>query len=287
MIRYLFLFIFLISAQSSFTQEEAAVVETIKTLFDGMRAGDSTAVRSAFASNARMQTFFTDRSGQHQSRTGSLDEFVTAVGTPHDAIWDEKIWSYETRIDGLLAQVWTEYTFYVGDKLSHCGVNAFHLFKKKDGWKITQITDTRRRKNCQEDLTPQIDTLINNWHLAAATGDENVFFGSMGTESIYIGTDATERWSKDVFEEWSKKYFERETAWDFKPIERAVYFSDDRKVAWFNETLDTWMGICRGSGVVEQTADGWKLQHYHLSVTVPNEKIEDFLKIVNPKKKDE
>jgi len=35
---------------------EQAVRATINALFDGMRAGDSTAVRAVFANNARLQT---------------------------------------------------------------------------------------------------------------------------------------------------------------------------------------------------------------------------------------
>lgn len=114
-----------------------------------MRAGDSTAVRSVFYPGAKMQTAFINKEGQAVLRTGSVDRFVAAVGTPHKDQWDEKIWSYEIDIDGGLAAVWTPYTFYLGEKLSHCGVNAFHLFKSDEGWYITQITDSRRTEKCQ------------------------------------------------------------------------------------------------------------------------------------------
>ncbi|MBX2840799.1 MAG: hypothetical protein KTR26_03455 [Flammeovirgaceae bacterium] len=70
------------------------------------------------------------------------------MGTPHDKIFDEKILSYDIKIDGHFATAWTEYKFYLGQEFSHCGVNAFHLFKSEEGWKITQITDTRRKEDC-------------------------------------------------------------------------------------------------------------------------------------------
>ena len=131
--------------------EERAVKATIDQLFDGMRAGDSTMVRSTFHPSARLQSAFYDQEGNPVLREGSIDRFVGAVGTPHDDVWDEKIWSFDVHIDGNLATAWTDYTFYLGAEMSHCGVNAFHLFKSKSGWKITQITDTRRKENCQED----------------------------------------------------------------------------------------------------------------------------------------
>lgn len=137
---------FNIFAQSN--EEEKAVQAVIEKMFDAMRASDSTSLRSIFHPSARlMSTFY--KEGVSKIHEGSIDRFVSSVGTPHDEIWDEKIWSYDIRIDGNLASVWTEYSFYLGENLRHCGVNAFHLFKSDEGWLITQITDTRRKVNCK------------------------------------------------------------------------------------------------------------------------------------------
>ncbi len=129
--------------------EEKAVRTVVESLFDGMRAGDSTMVRNCFHKGASMQTAFTDKKGEPRLDTGTVDGFCEAVGTPHDQVWDERIWSYDIKIDGLMASVWTEYSFYIGDRKSHCGVNAFLMFKSKDGWKILNIMDTRTREGCR------------------------------------------------------------------------------------------------------------------------------------------
>ena len=74
----------------------------------------------------------------------------------------------------------------------------------------------------------------------------------------------------------------------FTAKDREIYFSEDEKTAWFEERLDTWMGPCRGSGTVQLTAEGWKIAHYNLAITVPNDKIDGFLDLIrleNPKKK--
>jgi hypothetical protein len=47
-----------------------------------------------------------------------------------------------------LAQAWCDYAFYVDKSYSHCGVDAFQLFKGKDGWKIFHLADTRRKTGC-------------------------------------------------------------------------------------------------------------------------------------------
>ena len=132
----------------------------------------------------------------------------------------------------------------------------------------------------QNKETEKLNKLMNEWHLAATNANGDVFFGFMDTDCIYIGTDAKERWTKDEFVQFAKPYFEKGKAWDFKSIERKFYFSKNKKTAWFNETLNTWMGVCRSSGVLEKSSGNWKLKHYHLSVTVPNEKIKKFIELV-------
>lgn len=129
--------------------EEAAVMKTVIRLFDGMRAGDSSMVRAAFDSNPRLVTTMV-RNGVPVLTRGSVDDFVKAVGTPHSEVWDERISGEIVHIDGPLATVWMRYSFYAGSTFSHCGVNAFELFRRPDGWRITSIADTRRRDRCDE-----------------------------------------------------------------------------------------------------------------------------------------
>lgn len=267
---------------------EQAIITVVKTLFDGMRAGDSTILRSVLHPKAHLQSSFTNKEGIPVLKGGSVDGWVKSVGTPHEQVYNEKIWSYKVRIDDNMASVWTDYTFYLGEKLSHCGVNAFHIVNTVDGWKVAHITDTRRKKDCitaMPNLQQSLNTFINTWHKAAATADEDIYFGSMAADGIYIGTDATEKWKRDEMKELLKKHFDKDSAWDFTTIDRAFYLSDDDETAWFEESLDTWMGVCRGSGVLELTSEGWKIKHYHLAVAVPNDHVDEYLKIATPSSK--
>ncbi len=124
-----------------------------------------------------------------------------------------------------------------------------------------------------------INTMLDAWHKSASEAAYDSYFKSMAKASIFIGTDATENWSKKDFKVFSKPFFDRGEAWDFKSLERNVYISSGGKTAWFDELLDTWMGVCRGSGVLAKTEDGWKIEHYVLSVTIPNEDIEEVIAI--------
>jgi hypothetical protein len=119
----------------------------------------------------------------------------------------------------------------------------------------------------------QVNLFIDEWHDDAAHA-RMAYFDKMAKDGVYIGTDKTELWHKDDFKAWARKYFERKSAWAFKRIERNVYVGADKHTIWFDELLDTAMGICRASGVIRKTASaagGFEIEHYQLSIAVPNE----------------
>lgn len=130
------------------------------------------------------------------------------------------------------------------------------------------------------DSKSKINLILNDWHKAAAKADFDAYFGAMTEDAIYIGTDATENWNKQEFIKFAKPYFDRGRAWNFTALERNIYFSSDMKTVWFDELLNTQMKICRGSGVLVMDANGkWKIKHYVLSMTVPNDNTDEVVKI--------
>ncbi len=128
--------------------DTTAVRDAIDQLFTGMRDGDSALVAAVFHPDLQMMTTFTDKEGNPRSHKGSAAKFKEAVGTPHEQVWDERISNVQIQIDGNLAQAWMDYSFYLDDKFSHCGVNAIQLFKTEEGWKMIHLADTRRQSNC-------------------------------------------------------------------------------------------------------------------------------------------
>ena len=136
--------------------------------------------------------------------------------------------------------------------------------------------------SCSTSEPPQnkeVDEFINKWHKAAAEAELTSYFDMMSENAIYIGTDAGERWTKKEFFTFCEPHFLKGKTWVFKPFDRQIYFSDDNKTIWFDELLNTWMGVCRGSGVIVLENGELKISHYHLSVTIKNEKMNEFLLI--------
>jgi hypothetical protein len=138
----LFLFIPIISYGQDIQKEKLKTV--VKTFFEGFHNKDSLLIASVIDRSFDLNsTSFKEDNGV--LRNISRDNFIsTVVSRPESPVWKEKLLSFNIKIDGPLANVWVDYEFWLDDKLSHCGVNSIHLVKKKSGWKIFNITDSRR-----------------------------------------------------------------------------------------------------------------------------------------------
>jgi hypothetical protein len=131
-------------------QLEAQPRAVVDQLFLGMRMGSASMVRQVFAPDVRFAAL--DHSdGSAQIAAQSVDGFVRAVEVSGGA-WNEQIYDVEVRVDDTVASVWAPYTFYLNDRISHCGVNSIELLRGAEGWKITQISDTRRTEACPDPL---------------------------------------------------------------------------------------------------------------------------------------
>jgi hypothetical protein len=135
---------------------------------------------------------------------------------------------------------------------------------------FSQNTDSDKKK---------INTTLDSWHKAATNAEFDNYFSYMTSNGVFIGTDATENWQLDAFKAFSKPYFDKGKAWDFKCLQRNIYFDKSQNTAWFDELLDTQMKICRGSGVLIKQGNTWKIAHYVLSMTVPNDNLDEVVKI--------
>ena len=137
------------STEDTSPSDEDAIQELLDTLFDGMREGDSTKVRSVFYTGAVMA-----RAQDMGMAPRPVDFFVRAVGSPHEVAWDERIWDVTIHVDQRLATAWMEFAFFLGEDLHHCGVNSMMLYHADDGWKITYLADTDRGTDC--DIPPEL-----------------------------------------------------------------------------------------------------------------------------------
>lgn len=138
------------------------------------------------------------------------------------------------------------------------------------------------KKDKNEQNRQQINALLDDFNVAAANADYQKYFDFYAEDAIFIGTDATEHWDKKSFMVWAKPFFDKKRTWNFKSLERHVFFDKSGKVAWFDELLNTQMKICRGSGVLVKQGKNWKVSQYVLSMTIPNEQVDEIVKMKAP-----
>lgn len=128
--------------------QEAEVRAAVDRIFEGMRTADSDMVRSVFSSEARFSVLDT-RDGPASIGSRSVDGWLNAIGGS-EGKWDEQVYEVQVLVDGDMASAWTPYTFYLDGEISHCGINSIELLKDADGWKVTQLSDTRRTDGCPD-----------------------------------------------------------------------------------------------------------------------------------------
>lgn len=142
----------------------------------------------------------------------------------------------------------------------------------------------------QRDVLSTLDSL----HAAASKADEKAYFDLFAPESVFIGTDATERWTLDQFKAYAHPIMSKGKGWTYVPQEgtRFVTISADKSVAWFDEMLrNDKLGTTRGNGVMvrnESTQNNWRIAHYHLAIPIPNaiaERVAKMVKAEDAKKK--
>jgi hypothetical protein len=144
----------LANAQKS---DKEAIKALINQLFEGMQKSDSAMVRSTLHPTAKLNTIgFSQKTNQNYFISENrVNGFLEAIAKPKTELWHEKATNFDIKVDGQMAEAWVPYTFHLGSKFSHCGVDNFILFKEENQiesgssqWKIIYLVDTVRKDNC-------------------------------------------------------------------------------------------------------------------------------------------
>lgn len=134
------------AAPEQLGEDHRQVMAVVVQLFAGMREKDTTKMRATLHPEARLVATGM-RDGVPIASVVSPTQWLAGIAGAA-AILDERVRNPVIHLDQGLASVWLEYTFYIGDRLSHCGVDLFHLVRTAQGWRIIDLADTRRREGC-------------------------------------------------------------------------------------------------------------------------------------------
>ena len=131
----------------------------------------------------------------------------------------------------------------------------------------------------QGDDEKQISEALDALHAAASEANFDRYFELYARKAIFLGTDATERWTRAEFMGYTKTRFDTGTGWTYEVLERHVYIASGAKTAWFDERLENeGLGETRGSGVLLKENGKWKVAQYNLTIPIPNELSRDVVR---------
>jgi hypothetical protein len=133
-------------SQASPADDRQAVLDAVDRLWAGMKAKSAEQIKAAFMPDGQLLAVDKDPKNPgalSTMRTFTGEQFAKLISeakVPADFI--ETMIDPEVKVTGDLALVTGRYTFYVGDKFSHCGIDTFNLVRTADGWKIANGAST-------------------------------------------------------------------------------------------------------------------------------------------------
>jgi len=126
--------------------DKVAVKSSIETFFEGFHQQDSLKMKAMVYENIELFSVKKVDNLYSLDKSDFSSFLKSIVSIPKNIKFEEVLSNYNIQVNGGLAQVWVNYTFYINEQVSHCGINSFQLYKDVDGiWKIIFLGDTRQK----------------------------------------------------------------------------------------------------------------------------------------------
>jgi len=140
---------FSLSAFSQSSAYDAASIRaTVELFFEGFHERNEAKMKSVLDDQTVFHSM-DERGEVTQLRAISIEQFLKAVvSRPDNPAWEERLHDFTIEVDGSIAQAWVSYSFWLGGSFSHCGIDAFTLYKKGQKWTISYLIDSRKSDGC-------------------------------------------------------------------------------------------------------------------------------------------
>lgn len=131
-----------------------------------------------------------------------------------------------------------------------------------------------------------IGEVIDNFHDAAAHGDNERYLDQLTDDAVFMGTDEWERWPKHPdFTDYVGSRFNDGTGWNYRSVERTISIAESSDIAWFDEVIFSEPnGRFRGTGVLSRQDGKWKIARYAMSFLISNENWDDVIELTRKTK---
>ena len=130
------------------TDDKKAVLAVVNELFTHMRGANAAGILATGTPENQLVGIRKTKEGKTRIDVLTADAF-SKFFTKADAV-EEVMYDPKVEISGDWAMVWGRYVFFVGHKISHCGINQFNLVRTEAGWKIANGASTMNAADCTE-----------------------------------------------------------------------------------------------------------------------------------------
>jgi hypothetical protein len=135
-------------AQKADDSKDALAV--VNKLFEMMAAHKPAEIVALHTPEAQLIAIVKNKEGKTVNRAIKAEDFSKNFAEKKAEIFED-MYAPKTEVDGNFAQVWGRYVFFINGKISHCGINAFHLVRTDAGWRIAGASSTMEGpQNCTE-----------------------------------------------------------------------------------------------------------------------------------------
>ena len=121
-----------------------------------------------------------------------------------------------------------------------------------------------------ETFRARVNAFVDEWQQDAAQA-RPAFFDKIASDGIYIGTDKTERWTKEA-SRMGEAGLRPPHGVGLHAPHRNIRFTPDRQLIWLTSRSARRWGFCKPRAW-SPTAAVSKIVHYQLSIAVPNDVI--------------
>lgn len=138
-------------AMSSYAQTDDAkdAFAVVEKMFAEMANHNPAAIAELYTKDSNLTAIIKNKDGKSRVMSFTGEAFSKNFAEKRGEI-KEIMYAPKTEVDGDLAIIYGRYVFFVNDKISHCGVNAFHLVRTETGWKIANASSTIDPTSCTE-----------------------------------------------------------------------------------------------------------------------------------------
>jgi hypothetical protein len=138
-----------VSALAQKADDAKDALAVVNKMFAEMAAHNPAGILALYTPEAQLAAAIKTKDGKSVIRTFAVEAFSKNFAEKKNEL-KEEMYAPETKVYGDLALVWGRYVFFIDGKISHCGVNAFHLVRTETGWKVANASTTIEPQGCTE-----------------------------------------------------------------------------------------------------------------------------------------